>query len=70
MLAAIYIGTVLVLEAGPVYTLMRAAFEGRHLSGGEKWWVVLNFSLSLVIHLATIWYPMRWGVKRLTRFLA
>lgn len=69
MLAAIYIGTVLVLEAGPVYIILRAGFEGRHLDGREQLWTFLNFGLSLVIHVAIILYPMRWGEKRLTRFL-
>jgi ABC-2 type transport system permease protein len=69
MLAAIYIGAVLILEAGPVYTIMRAGFEARPLSGREQVWIVLNFGLSLVIHLAIILYPMRWGKKRLARVL-
>jgi ABC-2 type transport system permease protein len=69
MLAAIYIGTVLILEAGPVYTIMRAGFEGRLLNGREQMWVILNFGLSLAIHLAIILYPMRWGEKRLAHLL-
>jgi ABC-2 type transport system permease protein len=69
MLAAIYIGTVLVLEAGPVYTILRAGFDGRLLNGREQLWIFLNFGLSLVIHVAIILYAMRWGEKRLTRFL-
>jgi ABC-2 type transport system permease protein len=69
MLAAIYIGTVLMLEAGPVYTIMRAGFEGRLLNGREQMWVILNFGLSLAIHLAIILYPMRWGENRLAHLL-
>lgn len=69
MLAAIYISVVLVLEAGPVYTIMRAGFEGRHLALREELWIFLNFGLSLVIHLAMVHTPMRWGEKRLARFL-
>ncbi len=69
MLAAIYIGTVLVLAAGPVYTIMRAGFLGRELVAREQIWVFMNFGLSLVIHLSIILYPMRWGEKRLTDHL-
>jgi ABC-2 type transport system permease protein len=69
MLAAIYIGTVLILESGPVYAIVRAGFEARALTLGELLWSFLNFGLSLIIHLAIILYPMHWGEKRLRRFL-
>jgi ABC-2 type transport system permease protein len=69
MLAAIYIGTVLMLEAGPVYTILRAGFQERPLMSREQVWIVLNLGLSLAIHLAIILYPMHWGEKRLARVL-
>jgi ABC-2 type transport system permease protein len=69
MLAAIYIAAVLMLEAGPVYAIMRAGFEGRSLAISEQLWIFLNLGLSLVLHLAIILYPMRWGRRRLMRHL-
>jgi ABC-2 type transport system permease protein len=60
-----FILAVVVLEAGPVYTLFMAGIRGRSLSFFQ--WVWLGGSLALVL-LLSVWsvlFSLRFGEKRL-----
>jgi ABC-2 type transport system permease protein len=66
MLCAVFIGGIVILEAGPVYNLFMANFHQRPLSILEWVWIVGSFSLSLLICALALILPMRFGEKRLT----
>jgi len=65
MASAAYIGTIIILQAGPVYRIFMAGIHGRGLGGGEWVWAISAFSAAAVISLLMIVLPLRYGEKRL-----
>jgi ABC-2 type transport system permease protein len=65
ILSAAYIGGVIVLEAGPVYTLFMADLKGFSLSPLQWVWTVLSFAVVLVLAVLAVVLPMRFGTRRL-----
>ncbi len=65
LLAAGFIATVIILEAGPVYQVFMADFHGRSLSGLQLIWLVLSFVLVLLLCSLAVILPMRLGERRL-----
>jgi len=65
MLDAAFIGTIIMLEAGPVYNLFMANLSQRPLSPFEWIWIVGSLLLCLIICILAVVLPMRFGVKRL-----
>ena len=65
MVSALFIGAVVVLEAGPVYLLFMSEMKGRPISSLEWIYMALSFSGVLVLNLAAILKPMGLGLKAL-----
>jgi len=67
ILCAGFIGAIIVLEAGPVYTIFMAGFRGVRLSMLQWTWIVVSFSIVFLICALAVILPMRWGERRLLR---
>ena len=65
IIAAIFIGLVLVLEAGPVYHIFMAGIHQRALTALEWIWIVGSFALALMLCILVFILPMRYGGKKL-----
>ena len=65
ILCAGFIATVIILEAGPVYAVFMAGFRGVSLSVLQWTWLVVSFSLVLLLCILAVILPMRWGERRL-----
>ncbi len=65
LLAAGFIAAVIVLEAGPVYAVFMAGFHGRSLSGLQWVWLVVSFTLVVLLCILAVILPMRLGERRL-----
>ena len=65
LLAAGFIAAVIILEAGPVYTVFMAGFHGRSLSGLQWIWLVGSFALVFLLCILAVVLPMRLGERRL-----
>ena len=65
LLAAGFIASVIVLEAGPVYAVFMAGFRGRSLSGLQRVWLVVSFTLVILLCILAVVLPMRLGERRL-----
>jgi ABC-2 type transport system permease protein len=63
---ALFIGAVIMLEAGPVYNLFMADIYRRSLTIFEYMWIGGSFLLVLIICALTLILPMRFGEKRLS----
>jgi ABC-2 type transport system permease protein len=65
ILAMSFIVLVIVLEAGPVYTLFMAQVGQRTL--GLSGWVYIGgcLFLAVVVNIAAVWLPMRYGLRKL-----
>lgn len=69
ILCALFIGLVIVLEAGPVYQVFMAGIHGRGLSIGQWVWLIVSFSLAFLLCVLAVILPMRIGARRLERWL-
>lgn len=65
LLAAGFIAAVIVLEAGPVYAVFTAGFHGRSLSGLQWVWLIVSFTLVVLLCILAVILPMRLGERRL-----
>jgi ABC-2 type transport system permease protein len=65
ILCTVFIGLVIVLEAGPVYHVFIAGVHGRVLSVGQWAWLSVSFSLALLLCILAVILPMRIGERRL-----
>jgi ABC-2 type transport system permease protein len=69
MLCAGYIMAVIVLEAGPVYSIFMAGVKGRSLTVLQWVWIIISFSMVFVISMLALFLPMRFGEKTLSKVL-
>jgi ABC-2 type transport system permease protein len=67
ILCAGYIGAIVLLEAGPVYSLFMADIRGKIISPGTWIWIVGSFCAVFVFSIMAIILPMQFGVKRLSQ---
>jgi ABC-2 type transport system permease protein len=65
LFAAGFIAVVIVLEAGPVYTVFMAGFHGRSLTSLQWVWLVGSFALAFVLCILAVVLPIRLGERRL-----
>ena len=69
MVCAGYIGTVIVLEAGPVYNLFMADINARVLTVIERMWIFGSFGLAFILSILAVVMPMSFGEKKLSNTL-
>jgi ABC-2 type transport system permease protein len=62
-----YIGTVILIEAGPVYHIFMAHIHGRSLSPLTWLWIIGSFSAAFVLSMTAIILPMQFGEQRLSK---
>lgn len=66
ILAMSFIGLVIVLEAGPAYTLFTAEIRHQTLDLSQRFYVGGSILLAGVVNVAAVWLPMRYGIGKLT----
>ncbi|MEE4261496.1 MAG: hypothetical protein V2I56_02325 [Desulfobacteraceae bacterium] len=64
-----YIGLIILIEAGPVYSLFMADFREKTLSPATWLWIIGSFATAFVFSLLAIALPMRFGENRLSKRL-
>lgn len=64
MTATGYLAAVIILEAWPVYAVLRARLDGVPLSGGAVAWLVGGLGGALLVSAAAIVLPLRAAVRR------
>lgn len=68
ILSAAYIGTVTILEAGPVYTVFMAGIKGYKLTYLHWVWVIGSFLVAFLLSILAVILPMKFGEKKLVVF--
>lgn len=63
--SAAFIASVVMLEAGPVYTIFMSEIRQEALSSIEIVWLVGSFILAFILCVLSVWLPMRYGEKKL-----
>ncbi|MBW1842532.1 MAG: hypothetical protein JRI75_12190, partial [Deltaproteobacteria bacterium] len=66
IISATYIGGLIILQAGPVYTLFMAGIRDRDISLLQWVWIVGSFILTFIMSILAVFLPMRFGVRRLS----
>lgn len=61
-----FIGSIIVLEAGSVYTIFMARLRGEAIPLAHWVWITLSFLLAAVINVLAVFWPMRLGLERLS----
>jgi len=69
ILSAIFIGAVILLQAGPVYMILSSQFKSRALTFFEMAWIGCSFAGAVLICLLTTVLPINFGEKRLKESL-
>ena len=64
---ALYIGVVVLLEAGPVYRIFMADLHGRALPAAVWLWAAASFGTAFALSILAVILPLRFGEKRLSR---
>ncbi|MBW2251204.1 MAG: hypothetical protein JRF60_11390 [Deltaproteobacteria bacterium] len=67
ILCAGYIGIVIVIEAGPVYSILMAEINGYALSILKWVWITVSFSIAFTLSILAIIIPMNFGEKKLSK---
>lgn len=62
-----FIGSVIILEAGPVYTIFMARLRGEALPLVHWVWICVSFAMVAGINLVAVFWPMRFGLQTLSR---
>ena len=65
LIAMLFIGTVIILEAWPVYRIFTAQTFGRHIPDSGWVAIVMSFALVVVINILAVLLPMHIGLRRL-----
>jgi ABC-2 type transport system permease protein len=65
LFSAGFIGLVIVLEAGPVYTYFMSGVRGHAMSLFQWLWLIVSFMLVLLLCLLALLVPMRLGINNL-----
>jgi ABC-2 type transport system permease protein len=61
-----FIGAVVVLEAGPVYSIFMSGIRRFGLTGLQWLWIAASFSFVLVLCTMALVIPMRLGEQKLS----
>jgi len=61
----IFIGTVVTLEAWPIYRIFVTISMSAHMSLAKWAWVILSFLLVIIVNVLAVVLPMKIGLKRL-----
>jgi ABC-2 type transport system permease protein len=69
ILCAGFIGAVIMLESGPVYSIFMASFRGEVLSRLAWLWTIVSFAIVIIISLLALIIPMRFGARRLAEYV-
>ncbi len=67
ILCAGYIGVVILIEAGPVYSIFMAKINSQTLGIFSWVWITVSFFIAFTLSVLAIFLPMRFGEKKLSK---
>ena len=68
IISVIFMGAIIVLEAGPVLVIFMAGVRDRALTGLQWLFIIPSFSAVLLLVALAIYKPMKMGIKSLTQY--
>lgn len=67
LLTMLFIGTVILLEAWPVYRIFTALTLGSHISFSGWISIILSFALAIAVNILALLLPIKIGINRLSQ---
>ncbi|MDY6972056.1 MAG: hypothetical protein SV775_06980 [Thermodesulfobacteriota bacterium] len=67
-ISCLFIGSVIVLEAGPVYVIFMAELRGNVITTYQWIFIIVSFMAVLVINIVATVKPMKMGIKALRQY--
>ena len=68
IISAIFMGAIIVFEAGPVLIIFMAGVRDRAISGLQWLFIIPSFAAVLLLVTLAILKPMKMGIKALTHY--
>jgi ABC-2 type transport system permease protein len=68
IITSVFIASVIVLEAGPVYTILSAHFKGEAITHFQWVWIVSSFILVVLLNIFAVQRPMAAGLKAIRAY--
>ncbi len=68
IVCSIFIGSVIVLEAGPVYVLFMSNVRGNPITVSQWIFIIMSFTAAFIINMVAIFMPMKMGLKVLSEY--
>ena len=68
IISSVFIASVIVLEAGPVYTILSAHFKGEAITLFQWVWIVGSFILVVLLNVFAVQRPMAAGLKAIRAY--
>jgi ABC-2 type transport system permease protein len=68
IISSIFIALVIMLEAGPVYTILSTHFRGQEISHLQWIWIVGSFILVIFLNIFVVQRPMSTGLKAINDY--
>jgi ABC-2 type transport system permease protein len=68
IISSVFIASVIVLEAGPVYTILSAHFKGDAITHFQWVWIVSSFIVVVLLNMFAVQRPMAAGLKAIRAY--
>ncbi|UCF73545.1 MAG: hypothetical protein JSW35_03575 [Deltaproteobacteria bacterium] len=68
IISAVFIALVIILEAGPVYTILSAQFRGETITHVQWIWIIGSFILVVLVNIFAVQRPMAAGLKAISAY--
>ena len=68
IVSSLFIGMIIVLEAGPVYVLFISSVRGTPITIYQWILMTLSFLAAFLINIAAIFWPMKMGLRALREY--
>ncbi|MFB0521460.1 MAG: hypothetical protein ACETWD_08545, partial [Desulfatiglandales bacterium] len=68
IISAVFIALVIILEAGPVYTILSAHFRGETITHLQWIWIIGSFILVVLVNIFAVQRPMAAGLKAISAY--
>ena len=69
MICGVYLGCIIIIEAGPVYNIFMAVIKERVITVFEWIWIIGSFILVFILNIIAIVLPIRFGEKKLSKLV-
>ncbi len=68
IISSVFIALIIILEAGPVYTILSSHFKGEAITHLQWIWIVSSFSLVIFLNIFAVQRPMAAGLKAINGY--